>query len=227
MSNTLDFFKNYIQMGSNGPVRIPQAEIFDKLLTEEFNFDYIECIETGCASGEYDNFGVYLSKYCKDNGGKFSTVDISEDYISKSKVLYLDVIGNNNNEYFVSDSIAFLKSYEGRPNLVHLDSLDLDMKNPVPSMLHGWLEFEAIKEKMPSGSICAVDDNFLGGTVVFWDYYDSEGNFLLEEEIKVGYDIIGKGSLIYHWAQKEETDWDLIGDHYTAGPNLKLFFKKK
>ena len=80
---------------------------------------------------------------------------------------------------------------------------------------------------MPSGSICAVDDNFLGGTVVFWDYYDSEGNFLLEEEIKVGYDIIGKGSLIYHWAQKEETDWDLIGDHYTAGPNLKLFFKKK
>ena len=85
MSNSLEFFKDYILSSSNDTVRIQQAEILDKLLTEEFNFDYIECIETGCASGGYDNFGVYLSKYCEDNNGKFTTVDISENNISKSK----------------------------------------------------------------------------------------------------------------------------------------------
>jgi hypothetical protein len=226
MSNTLDFFKNYIQMGSNDAVRIQQAEILDKLLTDEFNFDYIECIETGCASGGYDNFGVYLSKYCKDNGGKFSTVDISEDNINKSKALYFDVIGDNNNKYFVGDSVPFLKSYEGSPNLVHLDSYDLNLLNPLPSMLHHWLEFEAIQDKMPPGSLLLIDDNFFKGTFVDW-LISNNGVHIDTKRIDIEYDVIGKGSLIYHFVKEKESNWELVGDHYTAGSNLKLFFRKK
>jgi hypothetical protein len=226
MSNSFKFFKNYILTGSNDTVRIQQAEILDKLLTEEFNFDYIECIETGCASGGYDNFGVYLAKYCKDNNGKFSTVDISEDYINKSKILYHDVIGENNNEYVVSDSIKFLQSYNGIPNLVHLDSYDLDLLNPLPSMLHHWLEFEAIQDKMPSGSLLLIDDNFFKGTFVSW-YILNNGVHTDTKRIDIDYDIIGKGSLIYHFVKEKESNWELIGNHYVAGPNLKLFFRKK
>ncbi len=226
MSNSFEFFKNYILSDSNDTVRIQQAEILDKLLTEEFNFDYIECIETGCASGGYDNFGVYLAKYCKDNNGKFSTVDISEDYINKSKILYHDVIGENNNEYVVSDSIKFLQSYNGTPNLVHLDSYDLDLLNPLPSMLHHWLEFEAIQDKMPSGSLLLIDDNFFKGTFVSW-YILNNGVHTDTKRIDIDYDIIGKGSLIYHFVKEKESNWELIGNHYVAGPNLKLFFRKK
>jgi hypothetical protein len=226
MSNSFEFFKNYILTGSNDTVRIQQAEILDKLLTEEFNFDYIECIETGCASGGYDNFGVYLAKYCKDNNGKFSTVDISDDYINKSKILYHDVIGENNNQYVVSDSIKFLQSYNGIPNLVHLDSYDLDLLNPLPSMLHHWLEFEAIQDKMPSGSLLLIDDNFFKGTFVSW-YILNNGVHTDTKRIDIDYDIIGKGSLIYHFVKEKESNWELIGNHYVAGPNLKLFFRKK
>jgi hypothetical protein len=226
MSDSFEFFKNYILSDSNDTVRIQQAEILDKLLTEEFNFDYIECIETGCASGGYDNFGVYLAKYCKDNNGKFSTVDISEDYINKSKILYHDVIGENNNEYVVSDSIKFLQSYNGIPNLVHLDSYDLDLLNPLPSMLHHWLEFEAIQDKMPSGSLLLIDDNFFKGTFVSW-YILNNGVHTDTKRIDIDYDIIGKGSLIYHFVKEKESNWELIGNHYVAGPNLKLFFRKK
>ena len=226
MSDSFEFFKNYILTGSNDTVRIQQAEILDKLLTEEFNFDYVECIETGCASGGYDNFGVYLAKYCNDNNGKFSTVDISEDYINRSKVLYHDVIGNNSNEYFVNDSVSFLKSYEGKPNLVHLDSYDLDVLNPLPSMLHHWLEFEAIQDKMPSGSILMIDDNFFKGTVIYWHIL-MNGELKEVKEVNVDYDLIGKGSLIYHFVKEKESNWELIGNHYVAGPNLKLFFRKK
>ena len=226
MSNSFEFFKNYILSDSNDTVRIQQAEILDKLLTEEFNFDYIECIETGCASGGYDNFGVYLAKYCKDNNGKFSTVDISEDYINKSKILYHDVIGENNNQYVVSDSIKFLQSYNGTPNLVHLDSYDLDLLNPLPSMLHHWLEFEAIQDKMPSGSLLLIDDNFFKGTFVSW-YILNNGVHTDTKRIDIDYDIIGKGSLIYHFVKEKESNWELIGNHYVAGPNLKLFFRKK
>lgn len=226
MSNSFEFFKNYILTGSNDTVRIQQAEILDKLLTEEFNFDYIECIETGCASGGYDNFGVYLAKYCKDNNGKFSTVDISEDYIDKSKILYHNVIGENKNQYVVSDSIKFLQSYNGIPNLVHLDSYDLDLLNPLPSMLHHWLEFEAIQDKMPSGSLLLIDDNFFKGTFVSW-YILNNGVHTDTKRIDIDYDIIGKGSLIYHFVKEKESNWELIGNHYVAGPNLKLFFRKK
>jgi len=226
MSDSFEFFKNYILSNSNDTVRIQQAEILDKLLTEEFNFDYIECIETGCASGGYDNFGVYLAKYCKDNNGKFSTVDISDDYINKSKILYHDVIGENNNQYVVSDSIKFLQSYNGIPNLVHLDSYDLDLLNPLPSMLHHWLEFEAIQDKMPSGSLLLIDDNFFKGTFVSW-YILNNGVHTDTKRIDIDYDIIGKGSLIYHFVKEKESNWELIGNHYVAGPNLKLFFRKK
>jgi hypothetical protein len=226
MSDSFEFFKNYILSDSNDTVRIQQAEILDKLLTEEFNFDYIECIETGCASGGYDNFGVYLAKYCKDNNGKFSTVDISDDYINKSKILYHDVIGENNNQYVVSDSIKFLQSYNGIPNLVHLDSYDLDLLNPLPSMLHHWLEFEAIQDKMPSGSLLLIDDNFFKGTFVSW-YILNNGVHTDTKRIDIDYDIIGKGSLIYHFVKEKESNWELIGNHYVAGPNLKLFFRKK
>jgi len=226
MSDSFEFFKNYILSNSNDTVRIQQAEILDKLLTEEFNFDYIECIETGCASGGYDNFGVYLAKYCKDNNGKFSTVDISDDYINKSKILYHDVIGENNNQYVVSDSIKFLQSYNGIPNLVHLDSYDLDLLNPLPSMLHHWLEFEAIQDKMPSGSLLLIDDNFFKGTFVSWHLLNN-GVHTDTKRIDIDYDIIGKGSLIYHFVKEKESNWELIGNHYVAGPNLKLFFRKK
>ena len=45
-----------------------------------------------------------------------------------------------------------------------------------------------------------------------------------EKEVFVDYEIIGKGSLIYHYVKEKKTDWELIGNHYEPGPNLKLFF---
>jgi hypothetical protein len=80
---------------------------------------------------------------------------------------------------------------------------------------------------MPSGSICLIDDNFLKGTFTWWNLINPEGNILHSEEIETTYDIVGKGALVYHWAKKEETDWDLIGDHYYTGKNIKVIVKKR
>ena len=72
MSKSLDFFKQHI----NNPIRIKQAETLDSSLNEHFKFDYVECIETGCSYGGYDDFGTYLGFYTQENKGKLSTVDI-------------------------------------------------------------------------------------------------------------------------------------------------------
>lgn len=222
MSKSLEFFKQNI----NNPIRIKQAEVLDDLLKEHFNFDYVECIETGCSYGGYDDFGTYLGHFTNENNGKLKTVDIVSDSIEKSKIFYGNLFPNLDVEFFCGDSVEYLKSYEGKPNLVHLDSWDLEIPNPLSSMLHGWLEFSIIKDKMPSGSICIIDDNYLNGTTVYWNILNN-GNHVKTLPIDITYDIIGKGSLIYHWVKNYETEWELIGNHYHAGPNIKLIFKKK
>ena len=221
MSKHLDFFKSHI----DNPMRIQQAEILDFILQEHFEFDYVECIETGCSFGGYDDFGTYLGSFCKDFNGKLSTVDINCDSIEKSKNFYKELFDGLDVTYRCGDSVEFLKDYNGSPNLVHLDSWDLEIPNPISSMLHCWLEFDAIKDKMPSGSICIIDDNYLNGTTVYWNIFNN-GNFVKTQPYDITYDIVGKGSLVYHWVKNYSTDWELIGNHYIAGPCIKLILKK-
>jgi hypothetical protein len=222
MSKTLDFFKSHI----DNPIRIKQAEILDAILEDHFHFDEVECIETGCSYGGYDDFGTYLGHFTESRGGRMSTVDIVPESIEKSKFFYNDLFPNLEVDFFAGDSVEFLNSYKGIPNLVHLDSWDLEMPNPLSSMLHGWLEFCAIKDKMAPGSICLIDDNYLNGTTVYWNIFN-DGVHTNTQEIDVKYDIIGKGGLVYHWIKNYRTDWEMIGNHYHAGPNIKLILKKK
>jgi hypothetical protein len=217
----LEFYNNI----SNN-VRLSQSESVYNALKDHFYFEKIECIETGASQNLSDGcFGIYLAKICETHNGIFKSVDINEHTINDSKIMYNNFLPNFNIEHYISDSIKFLKEYKGCPNLVHLDSRDLYLANPVPSMLHGWLEFDAIKDKMPSKSIVIIDDNFLKGTWVDWIINISDPNNV--ERIDITYDIIGKGSLIYHWAQNDDTDWDLIGDHYNVGTNIKVIIKKR
>ena len=222
MSKSLDFFKQHI----DNPIRVKQAETLDSILNEHFKFDYVECIETGCSYGGYDDFGTYLGNFTQERNGKLSTVDIVPESIEKSKSFYKTLFPKLDVTFCSGDSVKFLNSYNGNPNLVHLDSWDLEIPNPLSSMLHAWLEFSTIKDKMPSGSICIIDDNYLNGTTVYWNILNN-GNHVKTLPIDITYDIVGKGSLIYHWIKNYETEWELIGNHYHAGLNIKLILKKK
>ena len=217
-------------MGEFSEGKKDQCTSFLKTFSENFSFPTIECIETGASQNLKDGcFGVLLAKMCELSEGKFSSVDLDPEILSRSSDLYDRVFTDFSVNSFVGNSIEFLENYDGFPNLIHLDSWDLDLMNPVPSMLHGWLEFDAIRNKMPSGSICLIDDNYLKGSWVSWNWLDPNLNVLSTEPelIDITYEIVGKGALIYHWAQKEETDWDLIGDHYHIGKNIKLILKKR
>jgi hypothetical protein len=217
----LDFYQ------SISDKRINQSNDVYLALKEHFNFDKVECIETGASQNLEDGcFGLYLSKITESTYGVYHSVDIYEDIVNRSKEIFDKYIPGLKIYHYVSDSVKFLEGYNGTPNLVHLDSCDLDLMNPVPSMLHGWLEFAAIKDKMPSGSIVIVDDNFLKGTWVNWNEL-SNGEYTGESKrIDITYDIVGKGSMIYHWCQKENTDWDLISNH-RVGENIKIIIKKR
>jgi hypothetical protein len=224
MSNALDF---YLERFSNIK-SVEQSKTIDLILEFFFDFPSVECIETGVSyGGNDDNFGIYLAKFTQKYGGKMSSVDIDCQRVNKSQELIDSLVDNIDYSAHTSDSVQFLREYKGSPNLVHLDSYDLDITNPLPSMLHHWLEFVEIKDKMKSGSILMVDDNFFKGTWVDWNIIDNQGILLDTKKIDISYDIIGKGALIYHAVkEKKIKDWELIGDFYHAGPNQKLIFKK-
>jgi hypothetical protein len=205
-------------------VRVQQLESIVNAI-EDFPFDRVCCIETG-ASQNWDDgcVGAYFAKLCQFTNGEFHSVDIYDYIVEGSKALYKD-LGIEVNHY-TQDSVTFLEETDIIPNLVHLDSWDLDLKNPFPSALHGWREFVAIEDKMPVGSILIVDDNFFAAepptrTWVTWNYTDGRES----ERIDINYPIVGKGSNIWHFIESGKSNWKKLSQD-TPGPNVKLVYQK-
>jgi hypothetical protein len=228
--NTIQQLNNYLTFlgNSNGnEERINQANSLFNCLNEFFTFDKIICIEAGASQNVSDGcFGFYLAEIVDCVGGEFHSVDSDKEVIEKSVKFYSEQFPSLHVKSYFDDSINFLSNFNGHPNLVHLDSWDLNLKNPVPSMLHGWLEFNSIEDKMPSGSIILVDDNYFKGTWVHWNHM-KDGEVINTETINIDYEIVGKGSLIYHYCKNYESNWKIIGDHYYPGSRIKLIIQKK
>lgn len=219
--NELDFYNNITDK------RYSQSQDVYNALKDYFYFDKVECIETGASSNLEDGcFGLYLAKIAESTNGIYHSVDIYKDVMDRSVNIFNKYIPEFSVGYNTSDSIKFLEEYSGNPNLVHLDSFDLDLTNPIPSMLHCWLEFVAIKDKMPSGSIIMIDDNFFKNSWVSWNIMFNNEYTGESKIINIDYDIVGKGSLIYHWCKKENSDWYLISND-RVGENVKVIIKKK
>lgn len=200
-----------------------QCESFINSLNNKFNFKTLNIIETGVSQNYEDSvWGLFLGFAAELTNGKMDSVDINESYVKNSKIIFSEVIPSLKYNAYSQDSVTFLKNYHGEPNLVHLDSWDLDLKNPLPSSLHGWREFDAIKDKVPSGGIIIIDDNFRDNTSIAWTYPNGE-----IEHIITNYPMTGKGSLVYHYALQETSDWELIGSHYDSYRNIKIIIQKK
>jgi len=126
-------------------------------------------------------------------GGKLYTVDNDINHVEKCKEItqpFSDVI-----EYVCSDSLLFLKDIARAHqwDLIYLDSLDLDLLNPLPSSSHHLKELKLIYDYCEEDTIIGVDDNYEPGTRIQWfpAGFDS-GDVWVE----TGEDTIGKGAYI-------------------------------
>jgi hypothetical protein len=129
-------------------------------------------LETGCQRQEGDIgagmstsiFGEYVSKY----GGHLITVDMIDNHLRICKDCtsqYKDYI-----TYVLSDSLIFLKDYNGSVDLLYLDSVDYpigtDAGNIAMQLLsqtHSLMEFQAIESKLHNKTLLLIDDNQLEG----------------------------------------------------------------
>ena len=203
--------------------RRKQCETFIESINEDFNFDKLVVLETG-SSSSYDDglFGLFLGYVAKKANGKMLSVDISREIVERSKNIFKSVLPELDYSAKVEDSLTFLNNIEEIPNLVHLDSWDFDLFNPLPSALHGWEEFKSIESKMKKGSIIIIDDNYIGGTYLQWFHGSGE-----KDGDVIKYPMLGKGAHIYQRVLDCNTDWKLIGSHYTTHDNIKIIIQKK
>jgi predicted O-methyltransferase YrrM len=209
---------------SNGHgTRRKQCQTLLDSINDEFNFDKLIVLETGASSSYRDGlFGLFLSYVTKKTNGKMISVDISEEIVETSKTIFKNAIKDLDYSANVGDSVSFLKNIDEIPNLVHLDSWDFDVFNPLPSALHGWEEFRAIESKMKPGSIIIIDDNYIRGTLLEWYFFDGK-----RDEVIINYPMLGKGAHVYQHVLYNNTEWKLIGSHYNTHDNIKIIIQKK
>jgi hypothetical protein len=208
------YTKHSIANGRSKSDRIGQLEKVTNILNEYFKFDTINCIETGGSQTWADGMvGYYFAYLSNKTNGQFTSVDINPDFESKVYKAYQNIDPNLKINHVTDDSLNLLKTPPFVPNLIHLDSWNVDLKDPLPSALHGWREFEAIESIMPVGSIIVIDDNWYKGWWVEWFTLNEQGG-LDKEIINIDYPCLGKGAHIYQWLLSGDKNWKILDSSY-------------
>lgn len=205
--------------------RLKQLDKICDRLIYNFNSDKIIFIETGSGNNYLDGcLSVFFAFIVNETNGVYYTVDIIPEYVEKNRQIISKLFPNIEAYYHVGDSVRFLNNLNERPNLVHLDSWDLNLLNPFPSALHGWKEFEAIMYKTQLGSLIFVDDNYKKGSWVDWRTFNGDGDIIAVDRIDINYPVVGKGSNVWDYCMESE-DWEIIDDS-DVGDNFKVTVKK-
>lgn len=218
MSNQVsDFYENY-----GYKHRVEEIDIFSEIILEHFEFDEINLIETGVSGNiSYGMFGFFLGALVENFGGKMHSVDTNCESCYRSEKIFNKELPNLKYKTHCQDSVSFLEKPHIVPNIIHLDSYDFQLFDPLPSALHGWKEFTSIEKLLPQNSIIFIDDNWFKGTYLQW----FENNQEYMELIKIP--VIGKGAHIYQEVLSERTNFELIGNHHKPYTMVKIYIKKK
>lgn len=160
-------------------------------------------VETGCMHTDLSQNAGAITLIFADliknwTGGRIKTIDISEEAMEKCKhntaefSYFID--------YVVSDSVTHLKSMppweKSEIDFLFLDSYDLDVFDPMPSYIHHLRELLAVYDNLGYDTIVSVDDNYLPGTIVFWNYINGTSTTFV-----TGENLVGKGTLTDRFLQ--------------------------
>jgi hypothetical protein len=221
----LDLYSLYHKKNkSSAHDRVDQLTTLTNILEDNFKFDKIISIETGASKSWVDGMvGYYFASLANKTKGEFHSVDLSE-ITTEVLEAYKNINPELQINHYTQDSVEFLRNIQIIPNLVHLDSWNVDLTNPLPCALHGWREFEAIESKMPVGSIIIIDDNWFKGTYVSWNIWEND-KIIKTDRIDVNYPILGKGAHIYQWVNSGDKNWKLLSTPI-IGINNKIVIQK-
>lgn len=220
-----EIYKYKLRIKNGRSERSEQVDSIVTILKNNFLVEGpINIIETGASHDWNDGMmGLFFAQIVQQTGGKMWMVDIDGNNINKAKEVFHQE-GITCVEFIVDDSINFLENFDQDVHIIHLDSWDLNLLDPFPSALHGWREFDTIKNKISKNTIVIVDDNYLGGSWVDWNFL-SDDKIISTERITIDYPCVGKGAHILFWVQQPKNNWKLLSENI-VGKNIKIICKQ-
>ena len=123
-------------------------------------------VETGTSRGKFKFFffrkynwkdgmsTIMFAEYAKFINGKLHTCDISKKNINNAKKFTSTL--NNFIDYYIDDSVNFLKNFKEKIDLLYLDSYDGHDKDKASA--HQLKEAEVSLEKLHQNSLVLLDD---------------------------------------------------------------------
>ena len=180
----------------------------------------INILETGCGhNGDASMTYIFADILHNLKGGSLLTVDINENNLNKCKELtknFSHII-----DYRLGDSVDVLRNlnedFAKSLDLIILDSYDLFLFDPNPSGIHHLQELLALYNKLNKDCLIAIDDNYLPGTWIQWNWDDGRSE-IFETKDK----LIGKGMFCDDFLIKN--DW--IRDTSIICPGHNIFLYK-
>ena len=139
---------------------------FEKTLKISFDRGFKTIVETGTARGKTKFFFIkkynwkdgmstpMFAEYAKFNKGKLYTCDISPENIRNAKKFTSDF--SEYIEFYIKDSLVFLKEFEDPIDLLYLDSLD--GHDPIAASNHQLKEAQIAIKKLHDKSLILLDD---------------------------------------------------------------------
>jgi len=218
-NNILDKINNYIVLGESRLKFINKVYHYFVSLNRPINV-----LETGCGHyGDCKTFApmTYIFADILNNlkGGSLLTVDLNEDHLNKCKEItkdFSDII-----DYRLGDCVEVLRNlnedFIKSLDLIILDSYDLYLFDPNPSAIHHLQELLALYNRLNKNCLIAIDDNYLPGTWIQWNWGNGKSEIFETKE-----KLIGKGMFCHDFLIKN--DW--IRDDsilYDGGCNVFLY----
>jgi len=162
--------------------------LFKKTLEISIKRKHKVIVETGTSRGKKKLFffkrfnwkdgmsTIMLSEYAKFINGKLHSCDISEDNIINAKSFTKKF--SNNVEFYIEDSVLFLKNFNQKIDLLYLDSFDghdIELASK-----HQLKEAEMAINKLKEDSIVLLDDKG-AKTLYSSDFFIANGFKVLAE----------------------------------------------
>lgn len=159
-------------------------------------------VETGVSRQEDNYFGDGMSTLIWDAvanelSGTVHCVDLDGNScrFSRSNCSEKTMIWCSDSIRWLADKEKEYSKLNRSPDLLYLDSYDLDLQNWHPAAMHHMFEFAAIKSVLKPGTLIAVDDNLLiDGNHV------GKGTYVADFMNRIGKEMVYKGyQFIWRW----------------------------
>ena len=188
----------------------------------------VNIVETGCSTSILSGGGtIVFADFVSQVGGKIKTIDISESHIDQCKNFTSEF--KDHIEYVCGDSVSVLSNMSdeeiSKVDLFFLDSFDLNIKNPDPSMNHHLKEVKSFFDRISDDAIIAVDDNYIGGDWwIDWNFTCDNWETYETEKIDIKEDV-GKGILVRDFLLNN--GWNIVSEVDILQNNIFVFKKYK